>query len=67
MTQNSTYNPLGKLIAERIKYKVQELNIVKIDGPQRSLKWMISRMTCINPQERLSTENVFYILHNLDS
>ena len=58
---------IGQLIAERIKYKVPELNIVKIEGPQRSLKWLISRMTCINPQERLSAENVFYVLHNLDS
>ena len=58
---------IGRLITERIKYKVQELNIVKIEGPQRSLKWLISRMTCVNPEERLSAGNVIFILSNLAS
>ena len=58
---------IGRLIAERIKYKVPELNIVKIEGEQRRLKRLISRMTCVNPEERLSAANVFYVLHNLDS
>ena len=55
---------IGRLIAERIKYKVRELNIVKIDGEQRRLKRLISGMTCVNPEERLSAERVLYILHN---
>ena len=55
---------IGRLIAERIKYKVRELNIVKIDGEQRRLKRLISLMTCVNPEERLSAERVLYILHN---
>ena len=58
---------IGQLIAERIKYKVQELNIVKIEGPQQRSKRLISRMTCVNPEERLSAGRVLYILHNLES
>ena len=58
---------IGRLISERIKYKVSELNIVKIKGPQRSLKWLISRMTCVNPEERLSAEDVQYVLNNLEA
>ena len=60
---------IGQLIAERIKYKVQELNIVKMGfkGPKEwptnpleieesthVLKWLISKMTCVNPEERFS-------------
>ena len=58
---------IGQLIAERIKYKVPELNIVKIEGPQKRLKQMISLMTCLNPEERLSAGRVLYILHNPES
>ena len=58
---------IGRLIAERIKYKVPELNIVKIEGEQRRLKRLISRMTCVNPEERLSAMHVLYFLHNLES
>ena len=58
--------PIGRLIAERIKYKVQELNIVKIRGEQRSLKWLVSQMTCVNPEERASADDVFDVLHNLE-
>ena len=45
---------IGQLISERIKYKVQELRIVKIEGPQRSLKSLIDEMTRVDPKERLS-------------
>ena len=45
---------IGQLISERIKYKVPELNIVKIEGEQRSLKWLISKMTCTEPEDRWS-------------
>ena len=58
---------IGRLIAERIRYKVGELSIVKIEGPQRNLKLLISRMICVNPKERLYPENVQYALNNLDS
>ena len=58
---------IGLLIAERIKYKVPELNIVKTEGPSRSLKWFISQMTSVNPEERLSAEKVLDILNNLES
>ena len=58
---------IGLLIAERIKYKVPQLSVVKIEGPQRSLKWLISQMTSVNPEERLSAEKVLDILSNLES
>ena len=58
---------IGRLITERIKYKVRELNIVKTEGEQKRLKRLISGMTCVNPEERLSAGRVLYILHNPDS
>ena len=53
---------IGQLIAERIKYRVPELSIVKIEEPQRSLMSLISQMTCINPEERLSASKVLDFL-----
>ena len=53
---------IGLLISERIKYKVPELSIVKINGPQERVKWLISRMTCVNPEERLSAPEVLDVL-----
>ena len=50
---------IGRLIAERIKYKVPELNIVQIKG---SVTRLISKMTCIKPEERLSAVDVLDIL-----
>ena len=58
---------IGMLISERIKYKVPELSIVKIEGPHKSLKWLISRLTCINPKERLSADDIIFILKNLET
>ena len=58
---------IGQLIAERIKYKVPELSIVKVEGAQPKLKRLISQMTCVNPEERLSAERVLYVIHNLES
>ena len=49
---------IGRLIAERIKYKVPELNIVKMEGPHKSLKWLIEQMTCVDPQKRFSAKDV---------
>ena len=57
---------IGQLIAERIKYKIPELSIVKIESPHKNLKWLISQMTCIAPEERLSAAKVLEVL-NLDS
>ena len=57
---------IGLLIAERIKYKVPELSIVKTEGPHKSLKWLISRMTCINPEERLSPEKFLAVTNKLE-
>ena len=42
---------IGLLISERIKYKVPQLRIVTIEGPHKSLKWLISRMTCADPRQ----------------
>ena len=58
---------IGQLIAERIKYKVPELSIVKVEGTQPKLKRLISQMTCVNPEEHLSAERVLYVIHNLES
>ena len=49
---------IGQLISERIKYKVPELSIVKLEGPLRNLKWLVSQMTCVNPEKRLSASKV---------
>ena len=66
--EDSEYHALsiGQLIAERIKYKVPELNIVSLNGPVRKWKWLISRMTCINPEERLSPAQVLEFLQVFD-
>ena len=55
---------IGRLITERIKYKVPELNIVEVRG---ALTGLISRMTCVNPRERLSAALVLDVLNNLDN
>ena len=46
---------IGQLIAERIKYKVPELNIVRVRG---TFTRLISEMTSIRPEERLSASEV---------
>ena len=58
---------IGRLIVERIKYKVPQLNIVKVEGEHKSLKLLISMMTCVNPEQRLSAAEVFYILNSLET
>ena len=55
---------IGLLISERIKYKIPQLNIVTVNDP---LKRLISLMTCVNPEERLSALKVLEILNNLES
>ena len=65
------HTPIGQLIAERIKYKVPELNIVTMNSSastyeektENSLRQLISRMTCHNPSERLLTGGVLNLLH----
>ena len=54
---------IGQLIAERIKYNVRELNIVTLNGPMKTLKVLICKMTCVNPKERLSAIEVFDLLN----
>ena len=56
---------IGRLIAERIKYKVPELNIVNTEGEHSILKHVIRQMTCVNPEERMSAGNVSFLLPNL--
>ena len=53
---------IGQLIAERIKYKVPELSIVAVKNPAKILKGIISKMTSVNPEERLSAEEVMNLL-----
>ena len=57
---------IGRLITERIKYKVPELSIVKTEGSNRSLRWLIGQMTCVNPKDRLSSSKVLQLLKNVD-
>ena len=57
---------IGQLISERVKYKVPELSIVKAEG-LRCLKWLISRMTCVNPEDRLTAWKVLVIISNLEA
>ena len=53
---------IGQLISERIKYKVPELNIVTLKDPEEKLKSLISQMTCVKPEDRLSASEVLEIL-----
>ena len=53
---------IGLLISERIKYNIPELNIVTLNGPLSNLKQLISEMTCVNPEERLSAVKILDIL-----
>ena len=54
---------IGRLIAERIKYKIPELSIVRIESPHKNLKGLISQMTCTAAEERLSAAEVLEILN----
>ena len=58
---------IGLLISERIKYKVPELSIVKVEGPQRSLKLLISQMTCVIPEESLLPSKVLDLLKSVET
>ena len=61
---------IGQLIAERVKYKVPILNIVNIEPAKINkkmeqkeeikimLKLLISHMTSVNPEKRLSAEQI---------
>ena len=70
---------IGQLIAERIKYKVKELNIVvntlldhlfgrtfDINVKQEAqVKQLIDKMTCVNPKERLPATEVVQVLEKV--
>ena len=70
LDDSELHTPIGQLIAERIKYNVPELNIVTINSSastyeektENSLRQLISRMTCHNPNERLTTGGVLNLL-----
>ena len=59
---------IGQLIAERIKYNVPQLNIVveqekanaasSADDLKETLKKIIKKMTCVDPKERLTANQV---------
>ena len=63
---------IGQLIAERIKYNVPELNIVRVSSVEvapapttdvpvdniRSIRRLIQKMTCVGPKERLTADQV---------
>ena len=53
---------IGLLIAERIKYKVPELEIVSVNMLFPKMKSLIREMTCVSPEERLSASNVLGFL-----
>ena len=64
MDDSELHTPsIGQLIAERIKYEIPELSIVRIASPHKNLKLLISQMTCIAPEERLSAAKVMEILN----
>ena len=78
MIPSSTHHLLDEqyFIAERIKYKVTELNIVHVEkatwtdqkeDTKRNLRWLISQMTCINPKERLSAGQVLSELETVEA
>ena len=63
------HNPIGQLIAERIKYKIPELQIVTTETTNRSeemtdqsLRQLIRQMTSANPDSRLSSDIVINLL-----
>ena len=54
---------IGQLIAERIKYKVPELNVVKLSHTSQDLfeteiRKLVQHMTCIEPEERPSANDI---------
>ena len=71
---------IGQLIAERIKYNIPALNIVKVERgaikmgtldhqkeeTTRSLKRLVSQMTSVNPKERLSAAKVLDELETVE-
>ena len=70
--------PIGQLIAERIKYKVKELNIVVIDNDNENMgdsgknlnipneiRKIIQEMTCVKPEDRLSASQTLALLQQL--
>ena len=67
---------IGQLIAERIKYNVPELNIVRLREDDRkvgaasgdhtwSIRRLIQEMTCIDPEERLKADQVLHYLEQV--
>ena len=66
------HNPIGQLIAERIKYKIPELQIVTTETTETTstseektdqrLRQLIRQMTSVNPENRLSSDALLYLL-----
>ena len=60
MEEAELHAPIGRVIAERIKYKVGELYVVA--NRKDALTWLIAQMTHYNPEDRLSAFQVLTFL-----
>ena len=74
MNRSFIAQSIGQLIAERIKYKVPELNIVDISGtsgatPNENItnetRKLIQKMTCVDPKQRLNAAQVLLFLQRV--
>ena len=75
-SENFTFS-VGQLIAERVKYNVQELRVVVINAEQataalskeakrtRDVKNLIQKMTCLDPKERIAAVDVHKDLNEI--
>ena len=59
---------IGQLISERIKYKIDELRIVVVEGKEMTskIKSIIQKMTAIDPKQRLRAAKLVDALHNVE-
>ena len=59
---------IGQLISERIKYKIDELRIVVVEGKDMTsqIKSIIQKMTAIDPKQRLRAAKLVDALHNVE-
>ena len=68
MDESEVNQPVGSLIAERIKYHVPNLNVVVIENMENTeteIKRLIHDMTHYKPDERLSAADVLQSLHTI--
>ena len=68
MDEYEVNQPIGSLIAERIKYQVEDLNVVVIEDTENTktkIKRLIYGMTHYKPEERLPAADVLQSLHTI--